>query len=233
MKLSFACCGIECCSNKSHMLDAKVPQDEIGELYDGKAWFYDFWAYLTESKARERALELAEIQDGQSILEVAVGTGLMFNEIVKRNSHGQNVGIDISEGMLSQAKVKLSKQNSENYSLSIGSAFDLKVGDASVDMLVNNYMFDLIPFNQMDKIISEFKRVLKRDGKLILINMTKSESFGGGLYENVYRLSPRILGGCRGVQMTDLLTQHGFKIEVREYIQQMLFPSEFIIASCK
>ena len=233
MKLSFACCGIECCSNKSHMLDAKVPQDEIGELYDGKAWFYDVWAYLTESKARERALELAEIQDGQSILEVAVGTGLMFNEIVKRNSHGQNVGIDISEGMLSRAETRLAKQNSENYSLSIGSAFDLKVGDASVDMLVNNYMFDLVPFNQMDKIIGEFKRVLKRNGKLILINMTKSESFGGGLYENVYRLSPRILGGCRGVQMTDLLTQHGFKIEVREYIQQMLFPSEFIIASCK
>jgi ubiquinone/menaquinone biosynthesis C-methylase UbiE len=50
------------------------------------------------------------------------------------------------------------------------------VGDASVDMLVNNYSFDLVPFNQMDKIIGEFKRVLKRDGKLILINMTKSES---------------------------------------------------------
>ncbi len=215
------------------MLDARVPQDQIGELYDGKAWFYDVWAYLTESKARERALELAEIQDGQYILEVAVGTGLMFNEIVKRNSRGQNVGIDISEGMMSRAKVKLSKQNSENYSLSIGSAFDLKVGDASIDMLVNNYMFDLVPFNQMDKIIGEFKRVLKRNGKLILINMTKSESFGGGLYENVYRLSPRFLGGCRGVRMTDLLTRHGFKIEVREYVQQMLFPSEVIIASCQ
>ncbi len=155
MKLSFACCGIECCPNKSHMLDARVPQDEIGELYDGKAWFYDFWAFLTESKARDRALELAEIHDGQSILEVAVGTGLMFNEIVKRNSHGQNVGIDISEGMLSRAETRLAKQNSEIYSLSIGSAFDLKVGDASVDMLVNNYMFDLVPFNQMDKIIGE------------------------------------------------------------------------------
>jgi ubiquinone/menaquinone biosynthesis C-methylase UbiE len=161
---------------------------------------------------------------------VAVGTGLMFNEIVKRNSHGQNVGIDISEGMLSRAETRLAKQNSENYSLSIGSAFDLKVGDASVDMLVNNYMFDLVPFNQMDKIIGEFKRVLKSDGKLILINMTKSESFGGGLYENVYRLSPRFLGGCRGVQMTDLLTRHDFKVEVREYIQQMFFPSEIILS---
>jgi len=230
MKLSSACCSIEYCSNKSHILDARVPQNEIGELYDGKAWFYDVWAYLTESNARKRALELAEIQDGQSILEVAVGTGLMFNEIVKRNSHGQNVGIDISEGMLSRAETRLSKQNSENYSLSIGSAFDIKMEDASVDMLVNNYMFDLVPFNQMDKIIGEFKRVLKRDGKLILINMTKSESFGGSLYENVYRLSPRILGGCRGVQMTDLLTRHGIKVEVREYVQQMFFPSEVILA---
>jgi len=175
-------------------------------------------------------LELAEIQDGQSILEVAVGTGLMFNEIVKRNSHGQNMGIDISEGMLSRAETRLSKQNSENYSLSIGSAFVLKMEDASVDMLVNNYLFDLVPFNQMDKIIGEFKRVLKCDGKLILINMTKSESFGGSLYEYVYRLSPRILGGCRGVQMTDLLTRHGIKVEVREYVQQMFFPSEVILA---
>jgi ubiquinone/menaquinone biosynthesis C-methylase UbiE len=100
-------------------------------------------------------------------------------------------------------------------------------------MMADNFMFDLVHFNQMDKIISEFKRVLKRNGKLILINMTKSESFGGGLYENVYRLSPRFLGGCRGVRMTDLLTRHGFKIEVREYVQQMLFPSEVIIASCQ
>jgi ubiquinone/menaquinone biosynthesis C-methylase UbiE len=50
----------------------------------------------------------------------------MFNEIVKRNSHGQNVGIDISEGMLSRAETRLAKQNSENYSLSMASAFDLK-----------------------------------------------------------------------------------------------------------
>ena len=41
-----------------------------------------------------------------------------------------NMGIDISEGMLSRAETRLSKQNSENYSLSIGSAFVLKMEDA-------------------------------------------------------------------------------------------------------
>ncbi len=211
-------------------LDAKVAQNEIGALYDSKAWFYDVWAYFTESKARYRALELAKIHNNQSVLEVAVGTGLMFSDIVQRNSKGENIGIDISQGMLSKAKRRLSKQQNENYSLSIGSAFNLKVKDASIDMLVNNYMFDLIPFNQMDSVIDEFNRVLKQNGKLLLINMTKSERFGASLYENLYSLSPRLMGGCRGVQLTDLLTQHVFRIEVREYIQQMLFPSEVILA---
>jgi len=60
--------------------------------------------------------------------------------------------------------------------------------------------------------------------------MTKSEGLGASIYENLYRLSPRLMGGCRGVQLKDLLTEHGFNIEVREYIQQTLFPSEVILA---
>ena len=225
MKLSSACC-----SSKSDVIDAKVSQNDIGSLYDGKAWFYDGWAILTESKARNRALELADIQNGQSILEVAVGTGWMFNEIVRKNPHGQNTGIDISEGMLLRAKTRLLGQENENYSLSIGSAFDLEIEDASVDILINNYMFDLIPFNQMGRIVDEFKRVLKQGGKLMFVSMTKSERLGADLYEKVYRISPRLMGGCRGIQSTDLLTEHGFRVEVREYVQQMLFPSEVILA---
>ena len=83
----------------------------------------------------------------------------------------------------------------------------------------------------MDSIIIEFKRVLKNNGKLILINMTKGESFGSSLYENLYKLSPSLMGGCRAVNMKEILVQYGFRIKVREYIQQMLFPSEIIIAT--
>ena len=83
----------------------------------------------------------------------------------------------------------------------------------------------------MDVIIDEFSRVLKPGGKLVLVNMTKKEHFGAGLYEKIYRISPTIMGGCRGVKMSNLLTEHGFKIEIREYIQQMLFPSEVILAT--
>ena len=133
--------------------------------------------------------------------------------------------------MLAKAKMKLSKLGNQIYSLEIGSAFDIKMDEGSVDILFNNYMFDLIFFDQMDDVINEFARVLKPGGKLVLVNMTKTEQFGTGLYERIYRISPPLMGGCRGVQMFDLLTEHGFKVITREYVQQMLFPSEVILAT--
>jgi ubiquinone/menaquinone biosynthesis C-methylase UbiE len=230
MKISLSCCGITCCGQEKKALDARVEQEKIGSVYDKIAPIYDIWGKLTESLARNRAIELAEIKKGQSILEVAVGTGLAFHEIVKRNPNGNNTGIDLSKGMLKKAKKRLSKLSDANYSLDIGTAFDLSVENESIDILVNNYMFDLIPFEDMDKILLEFKRVLKKGGKLILVNMTEGERFGSKLYDFVYNISPKTMGGCRGVKLAERLRQHGFNVEVREYFQQMLFPSEVILA---
>jgi len=203
----------------------------VGKLYDRTAWFDDVWASLTGTKAQDRAIEVANIQDETTILDVAVGTGRLFNRIVERNPNGRNFGIDISKGMLAKAKSRLSKQPNSNYSLDIGSAFDITMENHSIDILFNNYMFDLISFDQMDVIIDEFSRVLKPDGKLVMVNMTKPEQLSAGLYERIYRISPPLMGGCRGVQLSNLLTEHDFIIKNRDYVQQMLFPSEVILAT--
>ena len=211
-------------------LDARVSQSEIGQVYDGLAGIYNLWGRLTETRARNRALELAEIQDGQHILEVAVGTGLAFYEIVRRNPHGHNLGIDLSKGMLEKAEQRLGTLGKANYSLQIGTAFDLQLEDESVDLLMNNYMFDLIAFEDMGRVLVEFRRLLRKGGKLILVNMTEGERWGSQIYDWIYNLSPKLMGGCRGVKLSDKLQQHGFNVDVREYHQQLLFPSEVIRA---
>jgi len=99
----------------------------------------------------------------------------------------------------------------------------------NIDTLMNNYMFDLIAFKDMPDILKEFKRVLKDDGRLILVNMTQGEAALSRVYDLIYRLSPTLMGGCREVKLTDELIASGFKVETREYIQQMLFPSEVIL----
>jgi ubiquinone/menaquinone biosynthesis C-methylase UbiE len=230
MKMPHSCCGTTGSSSGKGNLDARIPQAEIAKVYDRVAFVYDIWGKLTESRARTRALQLAEIRDGQNILEVAVGTGLAFYEIVKRNPNGKNIGIDLSKGMLNKAAHRLRKLPRTNYSLCIGSALDLNIQDESIDVLMNNYMFDLISFADMDDALKEFKRVLKKGGRLILVNMTEGERPGSRLFDRLYTLSPKTMGGCRGVKLSTPLTQHGFRIEAREYFQQMLFPSEVILA---
>ena len=225
-----SCCSMTCRRKDKPPVDARVSQSRIGSVYDRIAPIYDVWGKLTESHARERALELAEIHDGQHILEVAVGTGLAFYEIVKRNPNGSNMGVDLSAGMLSKAKRRLGKLTGANYSLAQGSAFDLHVEDGSIDLLMNSYMFDLIAFDDMNTVIGEFRRVLKKDGRLVLVNMTAGEGIGGRLYETIYRISPESMGGCRGVRMTEKLQQSGFRVEARETVRQLLFPSEVILA---
>jgi len=218
------------CTEKEGIKDARISQSAIGNVYDRIAPLYNIWANLTESRARGRAIELAGLTGGQTILEVAVGTGLAFNEIVKKNPHGNNIGIDISDGMLKRAHLLLNKTGNNNYSLKKGTAFSLEIETESVDILFNNYMFDLIQYDDMSRILAEFRRVLKKNGRLVLVNMTKGEKWGSNIYDRIYSLKPELMGGCRGVRLAEKLGQDGFSVETREYHQQFLFPSEVIIA---
>lgn len=112
----------------------------------------------------------------------------------------------------------------------MGNAFNIEAENEHFDLLINSYMFDLLAFSEMDRVLGEFKRVLKKDGRLVLVNMTVGESFGSGIYSLIYRVSPKLFGGCRGVRLSDKLAQNGFDVIAREYHQQILFPSEVILA---
>jgi len=214
---------------EQHPLAASVPQAEAAGLYDELAKHYDIWAALTESKARKRALRLAAIKDGQHVLEVAVGTGLAFLQVVRSNPAGRNVGVDISRGMLAKAEKRLRDAGCTNFELSIGSAFDIREEADSFDVVLNSYMFDLIAEQDWRKILGEFHRVLKPDGRLVLVNMTIGERFGSGLYERIYTHAPRLMGGCRGVRLSRALEENGFVVKSRRYVQQLLFPSEVLL----
>ena len=211
-------------------LPARLSPDQIAALYDRLSGGYDIWSGLTESRCRRRALELADIRDGQSVLEVAVGTGAAFAEIVAANPGGRNLGIDISPGMLARAKRRLRNRQLSNFTLSQCSAFDIPLPGASLDTLINNYMFDLLPTEDWPRVLAEFYRVLKPGGRLLLCGMTIGERPGSGLYQLIYRLSPKIMGGCRGIRMSAPLAAAGFQVQSREYVQQALFPSEIILA---
>jgi ubiquinone/menaquinone biosynthesis C-methylase UbiE len=123
--------------------EARLDKGKVPETYRRIASLYDAWAWLTESRARKRCLELAAIQDGESVLEVAVGTGLAFERILEVNPSGRNEGIDLTDAMLARAERRAAQAGHTNYRLRVGDAYALDFAEDSFDVLINNYMFDL------------------------------------------------------------------------------------------
>ena len=210
------------------MLDAHIEKGRVADIYRKIAPSYDLWAWLTESKARDRCLELAAIRNGEDVLEVAVGTGLAFKRILEANPSGRNEGIDLTDAMLMRADRKAVKSGTNNYRLRIGDAYDLDFPDDSFDVLINNYMFDLLPQQDFLTVLEEFRRVLRPGGRLAMVNMTMGERWFNGIWERIYRINPALLGGCRGVLLLPQLETCGFAQIRREYMSQLTFPSEIV-----
>lgn len=209
-------------------MDAKLGKDAVREVYAKVASRYDLWSALTESKARRRCLEAADIQDGESVLEVAVGTGLLFEKVLRRNPTGRNEGVDLTEEMLARAKSRAKASGVSGYVLKVGDAYHLPYPDGSFDLLLNNYMLDLIPERDFVVILGEFRRVLRRGGRIVLVGMTKGSRVFNTVWEWLYRIRPSLLGGCRGIELTPYVIEAGFEQIQREYVRQLLFPSEVI-----
>jgi ubiquinone/menaquinone biosynthesis C-methylase UbiE len=172
--------------------------------------------------------DLLNVRDGESILEVAVGTGLLFAEILKRNPHGRTIGIDLTDAMLRQARHKAEQFPSANWELHIGDAYSLCFPDASFDSLVNCYMFDLVPDADFARVLGEFHRVLKPGGRLVLATLGPSNSPVYRLWECLYRFNPKLVGGCRGVQISDAVLRAGFEINRSEQVTQLTMTTEVL-----
>ena len=216
--------------SQATILEARLDKSAIRRVYERLAPMYDFWAHLTEAKARRRCLEIAAVREGESVLEVAVGTGIVFAELVRANPSGKNEGLDLTEGMLARARARLAKQGVGSYHLQVADAYDLPFPDRTFDVVVNNYMFDLLPEGDFARVLGEMRRVLVPGGRLVLVNMTKGDSLLESLAEAVYRFRPEWMGGCRSVSLSPHLERAGFVDVKRELVTQMTFPSEVVSA---
>jgi ubiquinone/menaquinone biosynthesis C-methylase UbiE len=210
------------------ILEARHTHQEIVRKYNMIASFYDLFAIVMVSKAQQRALEMAAIRNGERVLEVAFGTGLNFVEILKRNPKGWVEGIDVSTKMLERTRKRVSKVGNKNYVLRLGDCRRLPFEEEAFDVLMNQYLLDILPVEDFIPLLSEFKRVLKPGGRIVLVHMTKSEKWVNQIYEAIYRLKPPLLAGCRGVRAQPFLEETGFKDFQRQFVSQFGFPSEVI-----
>jgi len=212
------------------VLKRKLDKAATREDFRKVVGIYDWWGKLTESRAAKAVVEFADPKDGESLLEVACGTGVVFAQLAGKNHAGRNVGIDLSPDMLEKARQRMQKSHLSRFELHEGDVLDLGFQDNSFDLVVNNFMVDLMPVETFEQIASEFYRVLKPDGRLVMSTFSFGTKRINHFWLWIAEHFPDVLTGCRPVEFQPYLAKAGFQIEHSLEISQNSFPSVVIKA---
>ncbi|HMZ58359.1 MAG TPA: class I SAM-dependent methyltransferase [Leptospiraceae bacterium] len=213
----------------------EVSADRLRKAYDRRSGIYAATVAKAEWPNHLKTMEKIRIEPSDRILEVAVGPGFSLVELLKRSGGENNVfGVDMSAGMLDLARKRVSAAGFSNVDLRQADAGNLPFEENKFDILYNAYMLDLIPLKGFLPILTEFKRVLKPGGKLVLLNMSKETEEETSFREKIYQFMPKMLslylmGGCRPVLMSDTVRKAGFRNIEREFLKGNM-PSEIVLA---
>jgi len=215
-----------------NIIDASLPSEKVRWLYDFISPFYE---YLTryERSAKEEGISIADITQGSTVLDVAVGTGhtlLEFSDVVGQN--GIVCGIDLSTKMLTTTRNRAQDTAATaRVHLTLGDARRLPYRKELFDVVFNSYMLDLIRTPEIPLVLAEFKRVLKPGGRLVVVSLSKGTSWHSNmkLYEWIYQLCPTLLGGCRPIFSQPFMEELGFQNINREFVLVgRVIPSEIV-----
>ena len=139
-------------------------------MFDRTAGYYDrvnqLLSFGSGSWYRRRALTRAGLKPGMTVLDVAIGTGLVARQALAITGDSQAVvGLDVSAGMLAEVRRLL------NSPLIQGLMEQLPVADESFDFVSMGYALRHVA--DLNVTFREFHRVLRPGGVLLILEITR------------------------------------------------------------
>jgi phosphatidylethanolamine/phosphatidyl-N-methylethanolamine N-methyltransferase len=144
---------------------AAVENDFVEGVYDKLAKVYDLIFGPTLHPGRLQAIERMDIQPGERVLEVGVGTGINLSLYPREAAV---TGIDFSSSMLEKARERAARKDAAPVRLLQMDAADLKFANDSFDIVYAPYLISVVP--DPVKVAQEMRRVCRPGGRIIFLN---------------------------------------------------------------
>jgi ubiquinone/menaquinone biosynthesis C-methylase UbiE len=195
------------------------------------------WQAFYEAPATRDLIAQASFETAQAVFEFGCGTGAFAEQVLTHHLPPQAVylAVDSSATMVRLARSRLARFGDRITIRQTDGSLRFPEVPGSFDRFVSNYVLDLLSASDIAQLLSEAQRLLAVEGRLCLVSLTRGTTPLARLvtrsWTRIHRLQPRLVGGCRPLELRDCLPPASFQIDYARVITCYGVPSEVVVAS--
>lgn len=181
--------------------------------YNRIAPIYDLLTFRGERRSAKTGLGLLAVRPGERVLEVGFGTGWSLVQLARAaGKTGRVVGIDLSDAMVRIAARRIRRAGlNERVEITRGDAVCFPLGTDVYDAIFMSFTVELFDRTIILRLLEKCARALRRDGRIVIVSLSKRRSRSVRIYEWFHRIAPTLID-CRPIHLTEILKESGFDV---------------------
>lgn len=198
------------------------------KIYDIHSLFYDATFGRLVRRRIARAIDHMNIKATDRVLDLGIGTGVSLNYYPNR---GRIIGLDLSTGMLRQARKKILERGLEHADVFQSDALWLPFADNTFDHIFISHVISVVsdPF----RLIHEARRVAKPDARIVMVNHFQSTNRFIAMVEKWLCPLCTQLGWRSDLALNDLVNRTGVQIDYRFKLESIDLWETVVISNNK
>ena len=187
-----------------------MEESSTRKIYDIQSIVYDYTFGALVLKRIARAIQHMKIQPGETVLDVGVGTG---GSVCAYPDHARVMGVDLSSGMLREARKKIVDNHLDNITVFQGNALELPFEDSSFDHIFISHVISVV--SQPELLVREAQRVAKEGAKIVILNHFLSTNRFVAMLEKWANPLCQKIGWRSDLALADLVAKTQIEIDYR------------------
>lgn len=206
---------------------ARAYYDRFGAKQDRQGFY--------EDAATDDLVAHAGFEEAGRVFEFGCGTGKLAARLLDRQlpPAARYLGCDISPTMVGLSTRRLAGHAGRAQVVLSEGAVRFPVPDRAVDRVVSCYVLDLLSPEDIRRFLDESRRVLVPGGRVCVASLTRgvgaASRLVSGLWTQVFRLAPALVGGCRPIALDDCVDARAWRVVHRRVVTPWGVPSEVLV----